>query len=177
MNTLWTILIVVGSLLILFLLYLLLGWILWLSLKKQENKVMDEFRKIEPFESSRVDLMKETWTYVDERNLPYKKDFRETFEKAYPDISSQDLVARRKAKETLDFGFIYTRKLLEEKGKRTDRANELIKKLKEKQVEGDNAYQAYDKIAVRYNAILSMANVKIVNKMSGKKRKDPAVIF
>ena len=49
--------------------------------------------------------------------------------------------------------------------------------LKEKQLEGDNAYQAYDKIAVRYNAILSMANVKIVNKMSGKKRKDPAVIF
>lgn len=66
---------------------------------------------------------------------------------------------------------------LKKKGKRTDKANELIKKLKEKQVEGDNAYQAYDKIAVRYNAILSMANVKIVNKMSGKKRKDLAVIF
>ena len=80
MNTLWTILIIVGSLLVLFLLYLLLGWILWLSLKKQENKVMVEFRKIEPFESSRVDLMKEAWTYVDERNLPYKKEFRETFE-------------------------------------------------------------------------------------------------
>lgn len=171
------ILIIVGSVLGLLLLFLFFGWVAWMCLKPLEKKMEEEHSRIQPFEEERISLLKDSWSYIDERNIGYKRDFRNTFEKAYENISASDQSERRMAKETIDFALLYTRKLLEEKCKNEDRSNELITALKDMQVKGDGMYQAYDKLAIRYNAVLSMITVKAVNKMAGKHRKSLAVMY
>lgn len=170
------ILIVVGAIMLVFLMFFLLSLFLWLYSGRLEKKVSEEFKKLEPFEKSRVEVLKKAWEYVDKKNIGYKREFRVLFKKTYPDVSSEDLIQRRKAKETLDFALLYTRKLLSERGK-GEESEELVKEIKAREDEGETSYKKYDKVAVRYNAILSMMFVKFINKFSKKHHKDPAVLF
>lgn len=170
------ILIIVGAILLVFLIFFLLSFLLWLYAGRLERKVEEEFKKLEPFELSRVEVLKKAWQYVDDENIGYKRDFRNLFEKTYEDVSSEDLLQRRKAKEMLDFALLYTRKLLSERGK-GERSESLIKEIKAKEEESETSYKAYDKVAVRFNAILSMLFVKMINKFSRKHHKEPAVLF
>lgn len=171
------VLIIIGSFALLFLFFLLIGWIIWLCLSPLEKKIQNEFDKLQPFEKNRIETLKKAWTYVDEKNIGYKRDFRQLFEKAYEDIDNPDQNERRKAKETIDFASLYTRKLLEEKGKGTQESVDIINELLKNQKESDTIYQDYDKLAVRYNASLSTFTVKIVNNMAGKKKKYLAVLY
>lgn len=175
---LWVkILIAVGAVAGVFLFLLLLGFLLFLLSGRLQKKVRSEFAKTLPYEERRIEVLKRAWAYVDQSQIDYRKDFRESFEKAFDTVLTKDGEERRKAKELIDFALLYTRKLLEERGKGKAEERELVEEIRRVEKEGRDAYEAYDQVAVRYNAVLSMIFVKLINKLSKKHRREPAVLY
>lgn len=175
-KTLTIVYVVLGVIGVLIVVFFLSGAILWPIVKNREKAVYKAFETVKESENRRKVALKAAMDQAKAAHLPYKKEFFDAFEEAIAsDPESPD--AMRKPKDTLDFGFLYVKKLFLEKGKRTP-AKETAKSLDEALAASDKVLLAFGKTAGAYNALLSLLPVRFINwchKPQNKLRKIPLI--
>jgi len=174
-SPLYILLVILISVLAIFLVFLLTGWILWAILLRIEKKVYKSFNNVIPLEEKRKEIVKETINYVKERKFKYNKELIQNIEdKMQPSFDNpKDAIP---VKDGMDIGIVYLTKLLTTYGD-SEKDDALIEKMKNANDESDKVYNEFSKVAARYNAIFLMPSTKLVNKLHRKKNRRTRISY
>jgi len=174
-SPIYILLVILISVLAIFLVFLLTGWIPWAILLRIEKKVYKSFNNVIPLEEKRKEIVKETISYVKKRKYKYNKELIQNIEdKIQPSFDNpKDAIP---VKDGMDIGIVYLTKLLTTYGD-SEKDEVLIEKMKNANDESDKVYNEFSKVAARYNAIFLMPSTKLVNKLHRKKNRRTRISY